>query len=180
MQAEELPFHRLPIPLDRDRFCRDLVRELAESLTAKFGAEKAAAIVAEVGEKTGAQLDMYYRAALKSLNLSKPEVAAALVDLKRRIEGDFYVIEQDEEKIVLGNRACPFGAKVLDRPALCMMTSAVFGTIAASNVGYAKVELQNTIARRDKECRVVVHLRRTAGAEQADGREYRAGLSRKP
>jgi predicted ArsR family transcriptional regulator len=176
MPSQRVEFHRLPIPLDRDRFCRDLLREFADTLTREFGPYKAADLVSDIGERTGAQLDMYYRAALKALNLSREEVAEALVDLKRRIEGDFYLIEATEEKIVLGNRACPFGAKVVDRPALCMMTSSVFGAIASQNLGYAKVELQNTIARRDPECRVVVYLRRTAEAERAEGREYQAGL----
>ena len=173
MRVEKLEFYRLPIPLDRDRFVRDLLREFAESLEKSVGAEKSADFVSEIGERTGAQLDRYYRAALKALHLRRDEVAAALVDLKRRIEGDFYIVELTDEKIVLGNRACPFGAKVIDRPALCMMTSSVFGSIASQNLGYAKVELKQTIARRDKECRVVVYLRPTAEAEQAPGREYR-------
>ena len=70
------------------------------------------------------------------------------MDLKRRIQGDFYVIEQDDEKIVLGNRACPFAEKVVGRPALCMMTSNVFGSIAAENLGYAKVVIEQAIAQR--------------------------------
>jgi predicted ArsR family transcriptional regulator len=176
MPNEKLEFYRLPIPLDRDRFSRDLVRDLAETLAAQLGPEKAADLVSEIGERTGATIDMYYRAALKSVNLTRTEIAAALVDLKRRIEGDFYVIEQDEDKIVLGNRACPFGNKVLDRPALCMMTSSVFGAITSQNLGYAKVELKETIARRHKECRVVVYLRPTDEAERAPGREYHAGM----
>ena len=174
MPTEKLEFHRLPIPLDRDRFVRDLLRDVADSLAKSLGPEKAEQMVAEIGERTGTQLNMYYRAARKSLSLSREEIAATLVDLKRRIEGDFYVIEQSDDRIVLGNRACPFGSKVLDRPALCMMTSSVFGAIASQNRGYAKVELQQTIARRHPECRVVVHLRPTAEAEQAEGREYRA------
>ncbi|MFI8308787.1 methanogen output domain 1-containing protein [Streptomyces sp. NPDC085927] len=76
------------------------------------------------------------------------------MDLKRRIKGDFFVIEQDDTKIVLGNRACPFAEKVLGRESMCMMTSNVFGTIAARNLGYAGVELQETIARGDAGCRV--------------------------
>lgn len=32
-----------------------------------------------------------------------------------------------------------------------MMTSSVFGSIASQNLGYAKVELKETIARRDKD-----------------------------
>jgi hypothetical protein len=129
-------------------------------------------MVAEIGERTGEQLNIYYRAALKSTQLTREQVAAAMVDLKRRIEGDFYVIEQTADKIVLGNRACPFGAKVKDRPALCMMTSSVFGTLTSRNVGYAKVELRETIARHAPECRIVVYLKPGPEAEAAPGREF--------
>jgi predicted ArsR family transcriptional regulator len=172
--VEIIEFHKLPIPLDRDRFVRDLLRSMTESLEKSLGAERAAELVGEIGMRTGEHLNIYYRAALKSLRLSREQVAAAMTDLKRRIEGDFYVIEQDDEKIVLGNRACPFGAKVHDRPALCMMTSSVFGTLAAENLGYAKVELRETIARRAPECRVVVWLRPSAQAERVPGRTFSA------
>ena len=91
------------------------------------------------------------------------------MDLKRRIQGDFYVIEEDDEKIVFGNRACPFAEKVVGRPAMCMMTSNVFGGIAAENLGYAKVVLEETIAEGDPGCRVVVYLKPTPEAEAADG-----------
>ena len=170
MQTVE--FYKLPIPLDRDRFVRELLRSMTETLEKALGPERAAQAVAQIGAGTGEQINVYYRAALKSLCLTREQVAAAMVDLKRRIEGDFYVIEQDDEKIVLGNRACPFGAKVKDRPALCMMTSSVFGTLAAENLGYAKVELRETIARQARECRVVVWLRPSANAERAPGREF--------
>jgi predicted ArsR family transcriptional regulator len=99
-------------------------------------------------------------------------VAEVLVDLKRRIQGDFYVISQDDEKIVLGNRACPFGDLVEGRPSLCMMTSNVFGTIAAENLGYAKVSLEETIATGASGCRVVIYLRQTTESARAEGREY--------
>ena len=98
-----------------------------------------------------------------------------LVDLKRRIQGDFFIIEEDDEKIVLGNRACPFAEKVVGRPALCMMTSNVFGSIAADNLGYSKVVIEQAIARGDAGCRVVVYLRQTPQAEAAQGREYFKG-----
>jgi hypothetical protein len=107
--------------------------------------------------------------------LNREQVRDVLVDLKRRIQGDFYVIEESDDKIVLGNRRCPFGDKVLDRPALCMMTSNVFGSITAENLGYAKVSLEQTIARHDVECRVVVYLKSTSEAERADGLEYFTG-----
>lgn len=98
-----------------------------------------------------------------------------LVDLKRRIQGEFFIIEEDDEKIVPGNRACPFAEKVVGRPALCMMTSNVFGSIAAENLGYAKVVLEQAIARGDNGCRVVVYLKPSETAQQATGREYFKG-----
>ena len=70
--------------------------------------------------------------------LSRRQLAEVLVDLKRRIEGQFYIIEESDDRIVLGNCACPFGDKVIGRPSMCMMTSNVFGVIAAENLGYAK------------------------------------------
>jgi hypothetical protein len=53
-----------------------------------------------------------------------------------------------------------------------MMTSNVFGSIAARNSGYAKVELQETIALGHPGCRVVVYLKPTGQSAAAQGREY--------
>src|SRR5690606_35937653 len=92
-----------------------------------------------VGQEMGERIGQMYRRALAVERLSPEQVAAVLVDLKRRIEGQFYVIEQTDDRLVLGNRACPFGQLVRDRPALCMMTSNVFGSIASRELGYAKV-----------------------------------------
>ncbi|MEU0009258.1 methanogen output domain 1-containing protein [Streptomyces sp. NPDC006314] len=158
------------IDLDRDVFLRTLVRELATSLESVIGLEEASGYISLVGQAVGTQIDEMYLKALGTDQLSREQVAAALVDLKRRIMGDFFVIEQDDTKIVLGNRACPFAEKVLGRESMCMMTSNVFGTIAARNLGYASVELQETIARGDAGCRVVVHL--VPGTGPVTGREY--------
>jgi hypothetical protein len=165
----------LDVPLERDVFLRTLLRELAGTLQEVVGLEEASGFVSVVGQNMGRQMDRDYRAALGNTRLTREQVADVLVDLKARIQGDFYVIEQDDEKIVLGNRACPFAEKVVGRPALCMMTSNVFGSIAAENLGYAKVELQAMIAVGDPGCRVVVHVRPTAAADAASGREYFGG-----
>jgi predicted ArsR family transcriptional regulator len=162
----------LDIALDRDVFMRTLVRELAGSLEDVVGIEEASGFVTVVGQAMGDQINQQYRAALGVPALSREQVAEVLVDLKRRIHGRFYVVEQDDEKIVFGNSACPFGDKVIGRPSMCMMTSNVFGSIAADNLGYAKVELSETIAEGHAGCRVVVYLKRTADSGAASGREY--------
>jgi hypothetical protein len=53
-----------------------------------------------------------------------------------------------------------------------MMTSNVFGDIAAENLGYAKVVLNKTIAQGDLGCIVTVYLRQTPESDAAPGREY--------
>ena len=160
------------VSLERDLFLRTLLRELSGTLEDVVGLEEASGFVSVVGQRIGDAIDNEYRRALEVDRLSEAQVGQVLVDLKRRIQGDFYIIEQTDDRIVLGNRACPFGDRVLGRPSLCMMTSNVFGTIAAENLGYGKVDLQRTIAEGDGECRVVVHIRRTPEAEAASGREY--------
>ena len=124
------------------------------------------------GHQVGDQINQEYKSALRIERLSRAQVAAALVDLKRRIQGSFYVIEENAQKIVFGNRDCPFGDKVRDRPAMCMMTSNVFGVIAAENLGYAKVTLEKTIAQGHGECRVVVYLQPEADTGGFAAREY--------
>ncbi|WP_250122459.1 methanogen output domain 1-containing protein [Chroococcidiopsis sp. CCMEE 29] len=165
----------LSIPLERDVFLRILIRELSGTLQDVVGLEEASGFISVVGQNMGRQIGKDYKAALRVSNLTREQVADVLVDLKRRINGEFYIIEQTDEKIVLGNHACPFAEKVSDRPVMCMMTSNVFGSIAADNLGYAKVELQETIAMGAAGCRVVVYLKPTLEAEESQGREYFKG-----
>ncbi|CAN5795921.1 methanogen output domain 1-containing protein [soil metagenome] len=171
----EIPVKNLAIPLERDVFLRTLIRELTGTLQDVVGLEEASGFISVVGQNIGRQIDHDYKAALEVSHLTREQVADVLVDLKKRIQGDFYIIEQTDEKIVLGNRACPFAEKVIGRPAMCMMTSNVFGSIAADNLGYAKVELQETIAMGASGCRVVVYLNPTPEAEASQGREYFKG-----
>lgn len=162
----------LDVPLERDVFLRNLVRELSGTLEEVVGLDESAGFVSIVGQKVGESINEDYKRSLALSELSREQVTQVLVDLKRRIQGDFYVIEENDEKIVLGNRRCPFGEKVLGRPSLCMMTSNVFGVIAAENLGRAKVELEETIAQGAAGCRVTIYLKPDEESEAATGREY--------
>ncbi|MCA9132312.1 MAG: transcriptional regulator [Planctomycetales bacterium] len=162
----------LPLPLERDGFLRSLLRELAGTLQDIVGLEEASGFISIVGQRIGDQINEDYRQALQLSTLDRQQVAEVLVDLKRRIQGDFYIVQQDEEKIVLRNRACPFAEKVIGRPSLCMMTSNVFGVIAAENLGYAKVAIEEAIARGDAGCKIVVYLQPSTVSQAAEGREY--------
>lgn len=159
-------------PLDHDSFCRMLIGELAQTLQDVVGIEESAGFVAVVGQMMGGQLSAAYRAALDTDQLDRHQLADILVDLKRRIGGGFSIESVDRDRIVLVNTRCPFGERVIGRPSLCMMTSNVFGAIAADSLGYAKVRIDEAIARGDAGCRVVVWIRPVDEARRDMGREY--------
>lgn len=155
------------IPLDRDRFLRALLRELSGILEDSVGLNEAEGFIAMVGNRIGESLNDSYRQALAADRLTAEQVADALVDLKHRIKGGFSVQGIEADRIVLVNSRCPFGEYVEGRPSLCMMTSNVFGRVTADNLGYARVTLDQTLARGDSRCRVTIHL-----GEGDGGREY--------
>lgn len=166
------PARSLDLPLERDVFLRMLIRELSGTLQDVVGVAEASGFVSVVGQRMGDWMDRTYREAWGVERLDQAQVAEVLVDLKARIRGTFKLEESTPEKLAFSNGRCPFEDKVEGRPSMCMMTSNVFGTIAAENLGYAKVELERTIARGDGCCRVVVHLAPTAAAQACEGREY--------
>lgn len=168
LEMTRLELARLDIPLERGSFMRELLRQLAGVLEDVVGLDEASGFISIVGQRIGTCINDEYRRGHNVRSLSREQIAGVLVDLKRRIQGDFFIIEQTDSKIVLGNRVCPFAEKVKDRPSLCMMTSNVFGTIAAENAGYAKVVIERAIASGDAQCRVVVYFEPTA----AEGRDY--------
>ncbi len=162
----------LEVPLHRDVFLRNLVRHLSGTLQDIIGTEDAAGFISIVGRQIGDEINQQYRNALNLEQLPRDQVSNVLVDLKRRIKGDFYVIEENDEKIVLGNRRCPFADQIQERPVLCMMTSSVFGTITAENLGYANVTLEKTIAEGHGQCRVIINLTPQHDDKSRAGIEY--------
>jgi DNA-binding NarL/FixJ family response regulator len=122
--------------------------------------------------------EAYRKARLISGRLSPGQMADLYVRLKGAIDGDFYVIEADEQKIVLGNRKCPFGDVVQRQPGLCRMTSSVLGGIAARNAGESAVVLEERIAFGDPECRVVVWLDHSETSDPDAADRYRGPVDR--
>lgn len=172
MASEDKAIAKLPLSIDRDIFLRNLLRELSGTLEEVIGLEEAAGFISIVGQHIGEWLGNEYRRALGVDSLDLQQVTEVLVDLKKRIKGGFYIISIDRDKIVLGNTRCPFGDNVLQRPSLCMMTSNVFGTVSAENLGYARVCLNKTIANGERECEVTIYLDQGGPDEQDEGREY--------
>lgn len=176
----------LPTPAEADEdgsfgkepFLVALIVEMARSAEVHEGPDAAEALVAQVGANIGGRMEEEYRRARDLVDDLDPDQMADLyVRLKAAINGDFYVIEANRDRIVLGNRACPFGEAVKQAPGLCRMTSSVFGGIAARNTGGARVMLEERIAVGDPECRVVIRLSDSEDEGRELGHSY-AGPSR--
>lgn len=163
------PLSGLDLELDRDEFVRRVLRELTGLLQDVVGREDAEGFVSVAGRALGADLDARYRAALGLQRFDRDQVAAILVDLKRRIQGGFRLVSVDDQRIELVNDTCPFAEHVDGRPALCMMTSNVFGHLVSTHLGYARVEIREAIAEGHGRCHVLVHLTPDAAAS---GRAY--------
>jgi anti-sigma regulatory factor (Ser/Thr protein kinase) len=144
----------------RESFLRALIVQLAQAVDEQVGPDAAASMVAQVGADVGGQMELEYREAKRIVGRMTPEaIGDCYVRLKHAIDGQFTVEEATPERIVLVNTRCPFGDVVQRAPALCRMTSSVFGGIAARNSeGGATVLLEERIAIGDPQCRVVVRF----------------------
>lgn len=174
-QSTGTDFSALNVTLERDDFMRELLHHLSGTLQDVVGMDEASGFVSIVGQRMGDDINQRYCRALDVSKLNREQVAAVMVDLKRRIKGGFSLVSEGAEKIVVQTTSCPFAEKVVGRPSLCMMTSNVFGIIAAENLGYAKVHLVKTIAQGDARCLVEIHLQHSDEAESAIGNEYYKG-----
>jgi anti-sigma regulatory factor (Ser/Thr protein kinase) len=144
----------------KESFLRALVVQLSQTVEANHGPDAAEAAIAQVGTDIGGQMEKEFRLAEAVVGRMTPEqLGRCFVRLKHAIDGGFTVVEASAERIVMENTRCPFGDSVLRAPALCRMTSSVFGGIAARNAGDdVAVLLEERIAVGDPGCRVVVSL----------------------
>ncbi|MAY88816.1 MAG: transcriptional regulator [Pseudooceanicola sp.] len=156
--ADKLPEPKFAPDHRKDPFMRSVLRELVGILESIIGEREAEAYINHVGVTLGQVLNEEYRAAFAEDRLDLAQVAATLVDLKARIDGGFFIESMDRNEIVLVNTACPFGDKVIGRTSLCRMTANVFGHIVAENLGYARVGIQEAIARGHSRCRVTIGI----------------------
>ena len=160
----------------KESFLRAIVVQLSQAVETNHGPEAAEAAIAQVGTDVGWQMEQEYRLAMDVVGAMTPDqLGDCFVRLKHAIDGGFRVVEATPERIVLDNTRCPFGDAVLRSPALCRMTSSVFGGIAARNSPTAvAVLLEERIAVGDPGCRVVVSLVPPPDEARAFAHHYRA------
>jgi signal transduction histidine kinase len=84
----------------------------------------------------------------------------------------FHLTEKAENKVVVCSNTCPFEKIINEVPNLCMVTSAIFGGIAALNFGFSKVSLRKQIVLGDSCCEVCIYVKNDEESAQEDGIVY--------
>lgn len=143
-------------PLTAESFFGDMIGHLSGALEDVIGVEEAAGFVTGVGSAIGNEIADAYDVRRQSKPASR--VAEVCCDLKARIGGAFEIRAIDDATIVLTGRRCPFAGREVGRPSLCMMTTNVFGRIAARAAGYANVRIDGALSMGDPHCTVVISL----------------------
>lgn len=160
---------QLDATLNQPEFFSSIIGELSGLLENMIGLQDAEGFISTVGGSLGHRISGLYPIGTDSAVPDR--LAAVLVDLKTRIKGEFDVVSADADQVVLSAGRCPFGDKVRGRPSLCMMTTHVFGRVVADRNGYAHVAIDQSIARGDAGCHVVVTLKLN-DAPPRDGVEF--------
>ncbi|BDX04940.1 methanogen output domain 1-containing protein [Planctobacterium marinum] len=173
--GERIDVKNLDVALDSDIFFRKMIRTVAGTLEDRVGMDEASGFIAVLGQELGRRIELAYEKSLNRRHFEKETVADILVDLKRRIGGEFSIESVNSNRMVLTNKRCPFGEEVLQRPSLCMMTSNVFGYIVSNSNGYAAIKLPETISQGHGRCRVVIELKMSD--EFTESEEYREYFS---
>ncbi len=154
-------------------FLQTFILELMHA-SEQAGQKQSQQLIEHIARTAGCFFEELYRSETgnKDQKLNIERYIELILGLKNNIGGNFSLSSSNQDCIRVSNSRCPFGEKVANFPALCGMTSSVFGGIAARNFGYAKVEIAKSIARHDGCCEVYIHLNPQI-ASNSPGIEYR-------
>ncbi|MCA8882185.1 MAG: methanogen output domain 1-containing protein [Rhodobacteraceae bacterium] len=156
---------------DRSDFAISLLANLSDMFVAMDSVSATEDAIAYAGRLFARELTERLMEQNGDEPLDHKDLAEAMVEMKRRIGGEFDIVSADPEKIVLRARVCPFGKRVVGRPQLCTMTKQVFAQMAEDHVGHGQVDIPKSIARGDRACEVVINLvpqKRRSGTQQPD------------
>ena len=153
-----LHLEKLELPMDQKAFYLQTLIELNGVLEDLIGESESGAFLNHVAQKIANLFLSLYQDGTEKRQFTPHQLAEVLVDLKRRVGGQFSIVDVSKSRILLCNTRCPFGDLVIGRPSMCQMTSTVFGKIVADSNGYAGVNIDKSIAAGDNHCVIEILL----------------------
>ena len=156
-----------PAPgMSREDFFNTMIGTLCETIEDVVGVGDAEAFIGIVGRRMG-------NSAFAQVHGEGPtdprQLGEHLVAFKESIGGNFRVEAVEGSRITFTNDRCPFAEQADGRPSLCMMTTNLFGRVAADATGYARVKVLESLSRGHGRCHVTVDLER---GSEGDGLEF--------
>lgn len=153
-------------------FLQTFILELMHA-SEQEGGNYCESLIEKIAKTAGMYFEQTYRDEFQRHGeLNSESYIDLILALKNRIGGNFSLASVEAGTITVVNSRCPFGEGVTNFPELCRMTSSVFGGIAARNFGYAKVEIRQSIAKKNGSCEVCIHTH-CDNAVDKPGLEYR-------
>lgn len=157
----------------RESFMLELIAHLSKLTDFLFGNHLGREYIVAIGLQMGEAIDERFKRFHRiSGRLSLDQYASLVVNLKQSIGGDFYLVEKASNKVVVASNTCPFGGIITKAPNLCMITSGVFGGIAALNFGFGKVVLRKRIGLGEPRCEVCIYSENRGECAHEDGVIY--------
>jgi len=160
----------IPVNISEGTFLRRIINDLAANLEKK----DPKSIVNKVGFNVGEHIEELYKGFYGVEKLNLDQFSEVIIDVEKKIGGDFSIVEISKDKVVIKNTKCPFGEGVKKNPNLCYITSNILGVLAAKYFDYGKVCMKKTIATDSDYCDMVVYLKKTKESEKDKGKEYSA------
>ena len=162
-EAKALSVSELDLPLDRDSFLRSVIHALSTAISQTTDRETSTRIVEAAARSLATEVDAEYRRALGVDALDRRQLANVLLDLGHRLEDGVTATDYDEanDRVQLDYLD---SAEDGVNAAVSAVKTAMYGFIAAHNLGYARVEEGRDRAGAPQ---TIISLRPGSG-----GREY--------
>lgn len=145
--------------LDKESFFLFLIVKLAKIVEERFGKQESTDLFSIIGANLAHEINSYYREKFSKDKLSAECIATSLIEFSAKLNEKFYLVSLDQDKLVLGNKNCPYGVELKDREVFCQLDKSMAENMVKENFGYGKAELSQTIAQGDEECLITIYLK---------------------
>lgn len=157
----------IPVNLNKELFLKKITTYLASNI---YKGEKKEAL-----NKAGLDLSNYleriYKEHYRVEKLSFDQVIDVIVDVYKKVGGNFKIIEKDSKKLLLRCKKSPFGEDIADSFILFNINAGIMGGLISKSKGYCKVCLKPA-SKDDGLYDILVFLKKNKESEEEEGVEY--------
>ncbi len=153
--------------------CKKTLRDIMDAMATLLHPDITRQVLRRIGAKHGAAAAREYRKTHTTQQpFSKENYVSCIENLGRHWDCGYRKIEEGRDYLVFHVSTCPFREVGTHNPNVCPIESGVFGRIASAEFGYAKVCIFRKEGSPPRDCRVIVHIKKTKESLAAEGSVY--------